>query len=83
MDGGLYKNVGVHAEDLADGQMVGPGEQVELTEEQVRDPRVEDLITIGTLIGLDDKGEHEAGLAARRQRSRETREAGKEGEEET
>jgi pyruvate/2-oxoglutarate dehydrogenase complex dihydrolipoamide acyltransferase (E2) component len=39
-----YRNVGNHAEDLADGRMIGPGEYVELSEEEADDPRAKDLI---------------------------------------
>lgn len=45
-----YKNVGNHAEDLADGRMIAPGEVAELDPDQVKEYRNADLIETGTLI---------------------------------
>jgi hypothetical protein len=70
-----YRNVGNHAEDLADGTMVAPGEFVELNEEQVREGRNEDLIATGVFLGVDEDAEHEAQLAERRTASRGKRQA--------
>lgn len=73
-----YKHVGNHAEDLADGRMVGPGEVIELDEDAVRDPHNERLLAEGILIGMDNKAEHEAKLADRRVSRREKTEGGEE-----
>lgn len=50
---GEYKHVGVHAEDLADGRMLGPGEIVELDEEQIAEPHNARLLGEGILLSLD------------------------------
>jgi hypothetical protein len=68
-----YKNVGNHAEDLADGRMIAPGETVELDEDQVREDHNEDLLARGALIGIDEKGEHEAKLASNRVKRQEAK----------
>lgn len=69
----LYKNVGNHVEDLADGRALAPGESADLDEDAVRDPRNEDLVARGVLIGTDEEAEHEADLAERRVKTRATR----------
>lgn len=50
-----YRNVGNHAEDLADGRMVAPGEYTpDLADEDLSDPRLTDLIDRGVFIALDE-----------------------------
>lgn len=71
-----YKNVGQHAEDLASGQTLAPGETVELDDEAIRLPHNEDLIARGTLMALDKEAAHEAKLASRRVTRREQGEGG-------
>lgn len=66
MDTYEYKNVGAHAEDLEGGRVVGVGEMVELTKEQLRDPHNERLVAEGILIPTTNEAEHEATLADRR-----------------
>jgi hypothetical protein len=48
------KNVGLHAEDLADGRMVGPGESVTLDDELLNDPHNKRLIYEGIFIRTDE-----------------------------
>jgi hypothetical protein len=50
-----YKNVGEHAESLAGGQTLEPGDVVELDDEQAKDPYNAGLITAGTLIEAADE----------------------------
>jgi hypothetical protein len=50
---GTYKNVGMHPEDLLDGRMVGVGEEVDLTDEQVSDNQR--LIDEEVFISLDSE----------------------------
>lgn len=76
-----YKHVGTHTENLADGRMFGPGETVELDEDQIREPENERLLAEGIFIGLEDKAEHEKTLAERRV-ARRTARAEEGGEEE-
>lgn len=63
-----YRCVSDHIEDLADGRMVGPGEVVELEEDSLREDHNERLFAEGKLVAIDDTGEEEAKLAARRGR---------------
>jgi pyruvate/2-oxoglutarate dehydrogenase complex dihydrolipoamide acyltransferase (E2) component len=49
-----YRNVGNHAEDLADGRMVGPGEYVEIDDEQLKEGRNADLIDTGVFIEIGE-----------------------------
>lgn len=44
-----------HIVDLADGRTAGPGDFVELTEEQVKDPHNVSLIEEGRLLKLEEK----------------------------
>jgi hypothetical protein len=71
-----YRFVGNHAQDLADGRMLAPGESVVLSEEDVRDPHNEALLADEVLIPVDEKqaAEHEARLAERRVARREKQE---------
>lgn len=47
-----YRNIGNHAEDLASGRMLAPGESAELTDEEVKLPHNEDKIASGILLPL-------------------------------
>lgn len=73
-----YRFVGDHAEVLANGRPVEPGEFVDLTEDELRDPFYEDLIHNGNLIGTDEGGEHQVSLANRRVERRINNEDGEE-----
>lgn len=48
------KNVGNHAEDLADGRMLAPGEVADLTDEQVEDPFNAAKIDEGVFMDVSD-----------------------------
>lgn len=65
-----YRFVGSHAETLANGRPVEPGEFVDLTDEDVREAHNEMLIADGNLIGIEDPAEHQAKLASNRVKSR-------------
>jgi hypothetical protein len=54
---GEYKHVGNHAEDLADGRMLAPGETVKLNDKQLAEPHNQRLITEGILLDLGPKRE--------------------------
>lgn len=71
-----YKWVGNHPQDLASGQELAPGETAELSDDDVRNPHNESLITDGNLIPLDKEAEHETELAERRVARREKKEGG-------
>jgi hypothetical protein len=45
-----YKMVGDHPEDLADGRVLGPGEEADLDKDAVGDPHNQRLIEEGLLI---------------------------------
>lgn len=49
-----YKLISDHAEDLADGRVLGPGEEAELDEEAVEDPHNQRLIEEGKLIPVEE-----------------------------
>lgn len=59
-----YKYVGGHAQDLASGQMLEPGETAELDEEQVKDSHNAALIEDGLLISVEEAEEPQATEAA-------------------
>lgn len=61
-----YRFVGSHADMLANGRPVEPGEFVDLTDDEVREDHNEMLIADGNLIGTDEASEHQANLADRR-----------------
>lgn len=67
-----YRHVGDHIEDLDDGRSVTPGEYVDLDEDQLREPRAEELVAVGKFIPAEEekKGQEqakqEATLAKRR-----------------
>lgn len=44
-----FRHVGRHSEDLADGRVVSPGESVELSAEDQRDPHNKRLLDEGIL----------------------------------
>lgn len=73
-----YRFVGDHADNLASGRPIEPGEFVDLTDAEVRDPFNEALITDGALIGTEPEAEHQVKLAdarvSRRQTSSESEE---------
>ena len=50
-----FKNVGLHPEDLDDGRVVGVGETVNLTKEQLENPHNSRLVDEGILLSTDDK----------------------------
>lgn len=68
-----YRNVGNHAEQLADGTMVPVGEFVDIEADETREPLVEDLLAREVLIGVDEDASHEGQLAARRVKTRVTK----------
>jgi hypothetical protein len=49
------KNVGNHAEDLADGRMIAPGETAKLTDAQLKEPHNADLLEREAFIKLEGK----------------------------
>ena len=52
-----YKHLGEHADELANGRPVGPGEILSLTAEEEKDPHNESLIERGILVSTTpDKG---------------------------
>lgn len=53
MSKGTYTNVGTHPEDVADGRIVGPGNQVSI---DATDPHNKRLITDGILIEVPKAG---------------------------
>jgi hypothetical protein len=46
----IYKMVGAHAEDLADGRVLAVGEEVDLSKEEIKDPHNQRLVEEGKLI---------------------------------
>lgn len=68
-----FRMVGQHPEDLADGRQVANGDFVDLSAEDLREDRNEDLLAAGKLIPVDKKAEREADLAVRRAGTREDR----------
>jgi hypothetical protein len=66
-----YRYVGSHADVLADGRPIGPGEFIDLTDDQLRDPFYEDRLANGVIIGTEDEAEHQQKLATRRVERRE------------
>jgi hypothetical protein len=50
-----YKLVGDHPEDLADGRVLGPGEEADLDKEAVGDPHNQRLIEEGLLIESEEE----------------------------
>lgn len=50
-----YTLISDHAEDLADGRVLGPGEEADLDEEAIKDPHNKRLIEEGKLISGDDE----------------------------
>jgi hypothetical protein len=75
-----FRHVGAHPDDLDDGRQVAPGDLVELTEDQIREPRAQELIAIAVLLPTDEKAEEQARLASRRDSSADKREQQKEEE---
>jgi hypothetical protein len=63
---GKYRYIGTRADQLANGRPVGPGDFVELTDEDLREPHNEMLAADGKLIGVEDDTEHQQTLAERR-----------------
>jgi len=75
-----YRFIGEHADTLADGRPVEPGEFVELSDEDLRERHNEMLVNDGNLIGAEDDVEHQADLADRRVKRRTTASNDEEGE---
>jgi hypothetical protein len=71
-----YRWVGDHPQEFPGGRVLAVGEFIELDEDAVRESLVEDLLTQGTLIGVDEKAEHEADLAGRRVAKRDSKKEG-------
>lgn len=61
-----FKWVGNHAQDLASGRMLEPGEMVELSEDDAKELHNSTLIADDVLIPLNDKGEQWTTNARRR-----------------
>jgi pyruvate/2-oxoglutarate dehydrogenase complex dihydrolipoamide acyltransferase (E2) component len=59
------KNVGLHAENLASGQILAPGESAPVDEEGLKDPFNADLIDRGILIDVSSGEEPNATDAAK------------------
>lgn len=57
-----YKVLSDHAEDLADGRMVGPGETIKLSKEDIEDPHNKRLIDEGLLLEISDATKYEGGV---------------------
>jgi acylphosphatase len=51
-----YRCISGHVEDLADGRVVAPGEEVKLTAEQIDDPHNARLIDENKLSPIEDPG---------------------------
>jgi hypothetical protein len=49
-----YRNVSGHPEDLEGGRVVGNGEAITLTDEQLKDARVKELIDTGKFTVIDE-----------------------------
>jgi TATA-box binding protein (TBP) (component of TFIID and TFIIIB) len=54
-----FRFVGSHAEDLASGQIVAPGEFINLSADEVDDPHNATLIADGKLLGTGAKSRKE------------------------
>lgn len=50
-----YRFVGMHADTLASGQPIEPGEFVNITDEEIEDPHNAALVHDGLLIGTGSK----------------------------
>lgn len=61
-----YRFVGEHADNLASGRPIEPGEFVDLTDDDVRDPFNEAMIADGLLIGTGPSATHQVKLAESR-----------------
>lgn len=61
-----YRFVGEHAEDLDGGQMLEPGDFVELEGEEAKLPRAAELLDSGKLIEAGEESK-EAGKSAAKQ----------------
>lgn len=76
-----YRFIGTHAEVLPDGRPIGPGDLIDLTDEEVRHSFYEDLIAGENLIGTEDEAQHQATLASRRVERRSSSASNDEGKE--
>lgn len=54
-----------HAQDLADGRVVAPGERIKLSDDEVKDEHHARLFAEGKLISVSEEGEDLATKAAR------------------
>lgn len=62
-----YRFIGSHADQLSSGRPITPGEFLELTDEELREPHNEQLAADGLLLGIDKPAEHQVDLAQRRE----------------
>jgi len=65
-----------HAQDLADGRVVAPGDRVRLSDEDALVPHNAALLAEGALIPVSDKGEEIQNKAERRQARAESQTGG-------
>ena len=75
-----YKFVGEHPEDLASGQLLEPGESVNLTNEEADDPHNQALMADGKLIGTGDASDKRV-ESAKEKAARDARKEEREAEE--
>lgn len=77
-----YRFTGEHAESLASGQMVEPGEFVMLSDKEADEDRNKELMAMGKLIGTGEKSEEQVEAAekavSRKQAKAEREEGSKE-----
>lgn len=66
-----YRYVGRNPDVLDGGRPVGPGDLIELTDDEVRLPHNESIAAAGHLIGVDSDAEHQQKLASTRLSRRE------------
>jgi hypothetical protein len=70
-----YRFVGSHADQTDDGRPLFPGDFVELTDDQLHEPHVEQLAHDGMLLGINDEARHQLTLAHSRVQRRTTKAA--------
>jgi hypothetical protein len=56
-EGEVYKLVGGHLQDLADGRVLEPGQTTTLTSDALADPHNQRLVDAGLLVTADTKGD--------------------------
>lgn len=79
MGNAKFRMVGDHAESLASGQMLEPGEFVHLSDEDADEEHNKELMARGVLIGTGEKSEEEV-ESAQRSATRQARKAEKQEE---